>query len=83
MGKFLFWAVVVVAVLFVTRLIAHHAARRQDAQKAAPPKGAISKPETMVRCAHCGVFIPRSDAVSESSGFWCSPAHAKAGHKEV
>ncbi len=84
MGKILFWVVVIVGVLFITRLLAHHAAKRQanaDAPKKAKPES-LGKPEEMVRCAHCGVHLPRSDALKQDEQFWCSTDHAKAGAKQ-
>jgi len=37
-----------------------------------PPPG---DPQEMVRCAHCGVHLPRSDAVIGRIGYYCSPEH--------
>ena len=37
-------------------------------------------PEAMVRCAHCGVHLPRSDALPAPDGaLYCSAAHRLAG----
>jgi uncharacterized protein len=36
-----------------------------------PPPG----PQEMVRCAHCGVHLPHSDAVVGRIGLYCSPEH--------
>lgn len=84
MGKILFWAVVIIGVLFITRLLAHQAAKREsngnDKKKAKPE--ALGKAEEMVRCANCGVYMPRSDAIKQNDNFWCSTDHAKAGAKE-
>lgn len=79
MGKILFWAVVIIGVLFVTRLLAHQAARRQDKpkQEKAPAKPPLSKSEEMVRCANCGVYMPRSEAIKQDGQFWCSPEHVQ------
>ena len=86
MGKILFWAVVIVGVLFITRLLAHQAAKRatngdQNNKKQAKPES-LSKPEEMVRCANCGVHLPRSDAIKQNDQYWCSAEHAKEGAKE-
>ena len=65
MGKVLLWIVIVFAVLFVLRLVnAQKAKRRQDAR---------AKPatQTMVRCVHCGVFVPRADAKPGPAGLTC------------
>ncbi|UOD50755.1 PP0621 family protein [Orrella daihaiensis] len=84
MGKILFWAVVIIGVLFITRLLAHQAAKRHtqtDKPKPAKPES-LGKAEEMVRCAHCGVYMPRSEAVKQNDNFWCSTEHAKAGIKQ-
>lgn len=31
--------------------------------------------DDMVRCAHCGVFTPRQDAIREEDRFYCSTSH--------
>jgi len=33
----------------------------------------------MVQCCHCGVHLPRSDAVEDSRGAFCTEAHRLAG----
>jgi uncharacterized protein len=81
MGKILFWVVVIVGVLLVTRLLTHYAANR----KATPPPPANAPPrslnasEEMVRCSHCQVYTPRSESIKQDDEFWCSPDHAKKG----
>lgn len=84
MGKILFWAVVIIGVLLITRVLAHQAAKR-DTKTNKPKSGkpeALGKAEEMVRCANCGVYMPRSEAVQQNDNFWCSTEHAKAGVKE-
>lgn len=36
-------------------------------------------PERMVRCAHCGVHLPESDAIVEGGVHFCNDAHRRAG----
>ncbi len=36
-------------------------------------------PERMVRCAHCGVHLPESDAVVDGQHHFCNEAHRRAG----
>lgn len=43
----------------------------------APPRMA----ERMVRCAHCGVHLPESDAVVEGDRHFCNEAHRRAGRR--
>lgn len=50
--------------------------RADRASQAAPP---ALQPEGMVACAHCGVNLPRSEAVQAGALTYCSPAHREAG----
>lgn len=76
MMKYLLVAAVVLLVLWLART-----KRRVDPgpgrRASGPDKPA---PEAMVRCAHCGVHLPRRDAlVGAASGLYCSEAHRLAG----
>ncbi|MCK9511533.1 MAG: hypothetical protein M0R28_09930 [Pigmentiphaga sp.] len=80
MSKVLFWVVIILAVLLVSRLLARQAVRRRaDAprrqRRGAPP----ARPQAMVQCAHCGVHLPATDAVKSQGRNWCSPEHARLG----
>jgi uncharacterized protein len=33
----------------------------------------------MVACAHCGLHLPRGEALEVSSRFFCSEEHRRAG----
>jgi uncharacterized protein len=69
MGKVILWIVVVSVVLFVLRLLnASQAKRRRDAAAAAR---SAPRQEAMVRCARCGVFLPRAEARSGPEGLTC------------
>ena len=35
--------------------------------------------EDMVKCAHCGVNLPRSEAIFSGGEFFCPPEHQKLG----
>jgi uncharacterized protein len=37
------------------------------------------QPEAMVQCAHCGVHLPRGEAVGEGDALYCSEAHRALG----
>ncbi|SDM24420.1 uncharacterized protein SAMN05428957_103371 [Oryzisolibacter propanilivorax] len=43
----------------------------------APPH--IQPPEPMVRCAHCGVHLPQSQALQHDGRSYCCEAHRRAG----
>ncbi len=86
MGKVLFWVIVIIAGLLIARILArqHEKGRiqeqqpKQAARKGAPP---IAHPESMVRCAHCGIHMPRSEAVFIAGKTWCTNEHAKLGER--
>jgi len=41
-----------------------------------PPKQDASAPaEDMVRCAQCGVHLPRSESIMAGGNFYCCDAH--------
>jgi len=85
-GKIIFWAVLIIGGLLIARILARqNAGRRADAggpARTRPPRAAPStaqSPEAMVRCAHCGIHMPRSDAVLSQGHTWCSSEHARLG----
>ena len=42
---------------------------------AAPP----ARPEPMLRCAHCGVHLPQSQALLKDGRSYCCEAHQRQG----
>ncbi len=76
MMKYLLLVAVVLLVLGLAR------ARRRVDSRPARPAAAAGKPaaEEMVRCAHCGVHLPRREALAGAApGLYCSEAHRLAG----
>ena len=65
MARLLFWLAIIFGVLFVLRLVNSKKTRRPDDQHAAPHS------EPMVRCARCGVYLPRSEALESSGSYRC------------
>jgi len=55
------------------------------APPAAPRKSIIKPPQDMVACAHCGLHLPRSEALADGPGgsepFYCSAAHRQSGRQ--
>jgi len=48
--------------------------RRVDRADAKPAAGG----EDMVRCAHCGVHLPRSESITTQGSFFCTADHQRA-----
>jgi uncharacterized protein len=50
-----------------------------------PPSGTASPPAAkegeLVKCAHCGVHLPRSEARMEQGALYCSEEHARLGRR--
>ena len=70
MSKLLFLVIAIIAVYFVLSGFA----RKRRKRSAQPPPG-----ETMVPCAHCGVNLPRSEALEAAGRFFCSEEHRRLG----
>ncbi len=89
MGKILFWFVVIMAVLIGARLLARSGSARtggsgqQIRAKEKPADTDMSDAESMVRCAHCGIHMPRSEAYLSDGQTWCGQEHARLGHRNA
>lgn len=81
MAKFLLWAVVIIAILMVSRIlnIKKNIAKNSPQNQFKRPN---LKSEEMVRCEHCNIYLPRSEAYMSQGKTWCSPDHAKLGLKK-
>lgn len=81
MGKLLFWIFLVIVVLFVARIAGRMAAARQSGAqgRAAGARPQPKSVESMVRCAHCGIHLPRSEALLHNGQTWCNAEHARLG----
>ncbi|MBV7550006.1 hypothetical protein KW849_27360 [Pseudomonas sp. PDM26] len=67
MLRLLFWiALIAAAVWFWRKLKGQASTPRPPAEREAAP---------MVRCAHCGVHLPRDRALSHDQQWYCSQAH--------
>lgn len=49
--------------------------RRLSARPHAERRSASRAPETMVRCAYCGIHLPQADALRGRQGWYCSTTH--------
>lgn len=87
MGKILFWFVIITAVLLAARLLARNADKEKEKPagrlgKGVAPPPDMSQAEAMVRCEHCGIHLPRSEAFLSNGRIWCGPEHARLGQGE-
>jgi uncharacterized protein len=70
--RFLAWLVLVVLVIYVVRKKMTAATRPPPAEQA---RRSVEG-ESMVSCAHCGIYVPASEAVAgPQDQLYCSPEH--------
>jgi uncharacterized protein len=69
--------IIALAIGLLLWLLLGRSARRRKPPDAGQRNGQGSA-EEMVSCAHCGVHLPRSDALAARSLHYCSPAHRDA-----
>lgn len=81
MSKLLFWVVVIVVALLAMRLLARSAVPRQRRPKPTPRRTTPRRVQSMVPCAHCGVHLPATEAVTQSGVSYCCAEHARAGRR--
>jgi len=65
-------------VLLVVLVVAIGIWRGRRAKDAAP-QTPRALPQDMLACAHCGVHIPRSEALVLGSQAYCCPEHRRLG----
>jgi uncharacterized protein len=89
-GKILVWAVIVLAVMMVARLLGLQKSPRRNSvpgrsgASGKPPAAKTPKElEHMVRCAHCQIYLPRSEALLVGGHIFCSREHAERGVSPV
>lgn len=72
--KLLFWLMIVSAAIWLLRSKKNLAGGAGGAGPARPAAG--KGIETMVQCAHCGVYVPASESIVAVSGAaYCSEEH--------
>ena len=71
MGRLLVLILLVVLAVWLVR----RALRKKDAPAKPLQEG------DLVRCAHCGVHLPRAEARREAGALYCSEEHARVGKR--
>ena len=72
MGQFLRIAIVLFGLWLILRFIKRALAKRRSDLPTPPP------PADMLRCDYCGVFVPRTEAITAGTRVYCSNDHADA-----
>lgn len=55
--------------------------RRSEKPRMARRPAAASQPRPMVRCAHCGVYLPAEEALAAGSLHFCGHEHLALGQR--
>ena len=66
-------------ILFLVLALVAYMVIRGALRRSRPPATGDAPPEHMVACTHCGVNLPRSEALEESGQFYCSEEHRRVG----
>ncbi len=69
---------VLLAIVVLVWLIAGSLRRRLPP---AAPKGRAGAPQPMLQCAHCGLHLPRDEALPGRGGVFCGEPHRAAYEK--
>jgi uncharacterized protein len=78
MGRLLVLVILVVVGVWLIRRALRRAAR-SDESPASTSASAPKPSEELVRCAHCGVLLPRGEARQAAGALYCSEEHARLG----
>jgi uncharacterized protein len=70
------YLILVLVVVVVGWLLLRERKPRPPAARSAAGKAA---PQAMVQCSHCGLHLPRGEALLDDRGAFCSEAHRLAG----
>jgi len=75
MGRLIVLVALVVAVVWLVRRALRSPGEEADLRKRAQAAGEL------VRCAHCGMHLPRSEACEAGGLVYCSDEHARLGKR--
>jgi uncharacterized protein len=67
MSRLLFLLAIIVVVYLLLRSM----------RKRAPKQDVSAAAEEMVRCAQCGVHLPKSESILANGNFYCSDVHRR------
>ena len=70
---------IVLAVVAVVYALWRSQRRGPDHQGGASPRPRIAPPQDMVRCARCGMHLPKDEALWKAGRSYCCQAHQDQG----
>jgi uncharacterized protein len=94
MTRLLFWIALVILVVAAIRSKLRAAMARAQGPATGPAPASAGgdakawsrvedQSETMLCCAHCGVYFPSSEAVRADGRDYCGTAHAREAHQQA
>jgi uncharacterized protein len=96
MTRLLFWIALVILVVAAIRSKLRAAMARAQGPASGPAPASAGgesgakawrrvedQSETMLCCAHCGVYFPSSEAVRADGRDYCGTAHAREAHQQA
>ena len=94
MTRLLFWIALVILVVAAIRSKLRAAMTRAQGPAAGPAPASAGgdtkawsrvedQSETMLCCAHCGIYFPASEAVRADGRDYCGTAHAREAHQQA
>ncbi|HTN47970.1 MAG TPA: PP0621 family protein [Burkholderiaceae bacterium] len=75
MGRILFFLLLAVAAYVVWKWLQRASTGRTTDQR----RSSAAPAQAMVSCAHCGLHLPRSDALVAGDRYFCSDEHRRLG----
>jgi len=75
MGKILVLILLVLAGVWLVKRALRNVARRDEAERPPPTQAS----EELVRCAQCGLLLPRGEARQTGGAIYCSEEHSRLG----
>ena len=70
--------ILLVIVIFIAIYLLLKYYRKQMPKEDVPGEDASKQRENMVRCAHCGVHLPKGESIMLDQKHYCSEAHRRA-----
>ncbi|HVB47591.1 MAG TPA: PP0621 family protein [Burkholderiales bacterium] len=82
MARLILFAIAVYALVWLLRRAVERP--EHDGRPQRPPRARPARPEVdeLVRCAQCGVHLPRAEARTVSGRLYCGDEHARLGPRE-
>jgi len=81
MARLLFWGLIIACVLIAVRVAVQSHQRPRQGRAGKGVQSENKAAEAMVACAHCGVYLPSSEALVLHGQTWCCREHAEAHGK--